>query len=201
LLDIEQLRNVGISSCLTKPAKLSCLHDCIAEALGVRKPKPVNVPPSGVLRKEVPKNEVKARILLAEDNTINQDVALGQLEQLGYTADVVNNGLEALEAVKRIPYDIVLMDCMMPEMDGYRATAAIREAEAKRDLRYDRKQPVHIVAMTAAAMQGESEKCFAAGMNAYVSKPVHIAELRKAIEQWKPIVAPVSGSISNGEAV
>jgi len=193
LLDIEQLRSVGISSCLTKPAKLSILHDCIAEALGVRRPKAVNVTANGVLRKDAPhKNAVKARILLAEDNTINQEVALGQLEQMGYTADVVNNGLEALEAVKRIPYDIILMDCMMPEMDGYKATREIRECEKQRDFRYERKQPVHIIAMTAAAMQGESEKCFAAGMNAYVSKPVHIAELRKALEQWKPFTGQIN---------
>jgi CheY-like chemotaxis protein/HPt (histidine-containing phosphotransfer) domain-containing protein len=124
------------------------------------------------------------RILVAEDNAINQQVALGQLEKLGYAADTAANGFEALVALQRIPYDIVFMDCMMPEMDGYEATAQIRRLEQQRGAGFRR--PVHIIAMTANAMQRDREKCLAAGMNNYVSKPVRTAELRRALEQWRP---------------
>ena len=123
----------------------------------------------------------KGRILLAEDNTINQDVALGQLERLGYTADVVANGLEALDALRRVSYDIVLMDCMMPEMDGYEATKKIREDERQNG---KGRRPLHVIAMTANAMQGDRDKCIAAGMDDYVSKPVQLTDLRRALEKW-----------------
>lgn len=108
------------------------------------------------------------------------------MEQLGCTGDVVANGLEVLEALQRVPYDIVLLDCLMPEMDGYEATVKIRECERRRAPGFDRKQPVRIIAMTAKAMQGDSEKCLAAGMDDYVSKPVQIADLRRALQQWQP---------------
>jgi two-component system sensor histidine kinase/response regulator len=178
-LEQEELRSVGINACLVKPAKQSCLFDCIADALGAQ-------PAAGMdsRAKEIstaPLAPHKGRILLAEDNTINQDVALGQLDLLGYTADVVANGREALEALGRVSYDIVLMDCMMPEMDGYAATKKIREGERQH---VNGRRRLHIIAMTANAMQGDREKCIAAGMDDYVSKPVQIADLRRAIEKW-----------------
>ena len=186
-LETDHLRAVGINACLTKPAKQSCLFDCIAEALGARRAPDTNANPDNQKNSmneqlSAPQPVTKARILLAEDNSINQDVALGQLDSLGYTADVVANGREALEAIKRAPYDIVLMDCMMPEIDGYEATVKIRDAE-KKDGQHP---PLHIIAMTANAMQGDREKCIAAGMNDYVSKPVQLAELRRALDKWKP---------------
>jgi len=178
-LEQEELRAVGINACLVKPAKQSCLFDCIADALGAQ-------PTAGVdsRAKEIstaPLAPHKGRILLAEDNTINQDVALGQLDRLGYTADVVANGREVLEALGRVSYDIVLMDCMMPEMDGYAATKKIREGERQH---VNGRRRLHIIAMTANAMQGDREKCIAAGMDDYVSKPVQIGDLRRAIERW-----------------
>lgn len=119
------------------------------------------------------------RILLAEDNAVNQKVALRLLERLGYRADLAGNGLEALEALKRQSYDVVLMDVQMPEMDGLEASRRIcREwPEGARP---------RIIAMTANAMQGDREMCLAAGMDDYISKPVRLEELSRALGQCQP---------------
>ncbi len=123
------------------------------------------------------------RILLAEDNIVNQEVAQGLLRKLGYRADAVVNGAEVLEALKRVRYDVVLMDCQMPELDGYEATRRIRQLEQKRNAPFDWKAPIYIIAMTANAMQGDREKCITAGMNDYLSKPVRQNELKAALER------------------
>jgi PAS domain S-box-containing protein len=124
-------------------------------------------------------------ILLAEDNATNQTVALGQLRKLGYTADVVTNGLGVLEALQHNPYSIIFMDCQMPEMNGYQAAQAIRELEQSPAGIPGRKWPVHIIAMTAEAMAADAAKCLQMGMNDYLSKPVRLAELRAALDRWK----------------
>jgi len=129
-----------------------------------------------------PEAAVKTRILLAEDNIINQKVALGQLRKLGYAADAVANGLEVLEALKRISYDIILMDCHMPEMDGYGATQAIRKSERSRNEGCTWKSPLHIIALTADAMEANAEKCLRMGMNDYLSKPVSLKGLVVTID-------------------
>jgi signal transduction histidine kinase/PleD family two-component response regulator/HPt (histidine-containing phosphotransfer) domain-containing protein len=178
-LEQEELRSVGINACLVKPAKQSCLFNCIADALGAEHSKAAS--DATTETSSAPLELQKGRILLAEDNSINQDVALGQLDRLGYTADVVSNGREALDALELKKYDIVLMDCMMPEMDGYEATKKIRELERQN---VNSRQRVHIIAMTANAMLGDRDKCIAAGMDDYVSKPVQLADMRRAIEKW-----------------
>jgi two-component system sensor histidine kinase/response regulator len=122
------------------------------------------------------------RILVAEDDRINRMVAVGQLKKLGYLADFVGNGLEVLKAFDTGFYDVILMDCQMPEMDGYQATQAIREREKNLENPCPRRAPIYIIAMTAHAMQGDRERCLAAGMDDYLSKPIRVAELKAALE-------------------
>jgi two-component system, sensor histidine kinase and response regulator len=110
---------------------------------------------------------------------------LGQLEKLNYTANAVANGLEVLRSLEKISYRIILMDCQMPEMDGYEATRAIRKREQSFDKRCPWESPVYIIAMTANALQNDREKCLAVGMNDYLSKPVRASDLRAALERWK----------------
>ncbi|MEI6670104.1 MAG: response regulator [Acidobacteriota bacterium] len=121
----------------------------------------------------------RARILLAEDNATNQLVALGILKKLGLRADAVGDGAEAVRALETLPYDLVLMDVQMPEVDGLEATRQIRQAEGPQ-------RAVPIIAMTAHAMQGDRERCMAAGMNDYVTKPVSPAALAQALDKWLP---------------
>ena len=168
-LSAEEL---NFTAYLTKPLKPSALYDALASifARSLATPKP-----------EAPKILMNAemgrlhplRVLLAEDNAVNQKLALRILERLGYRADVASNGLEAVESVERQAYDVILMDVQMPEMDGLDATRNIRRLAQII-------QP-HIIAMTANAMEGDREMCLAAGMNDYVSKPIRVNELVDAL--------------------
>ena len=183
-LDAGEMKKEGIEACVLKPVKESRLFNRIAEVMAGQAP---------LTRKhsETTRSLVKVsrpspadlagqpvRILLAEDNVINQKVALGLLREIGYRADVANNGLEVLAALDRRPYDVVLMDCQMPELDGYETSRQIR---ARAD-----GASVRIIAITANAMRGESEKCRAAGMDDYLSKPVRLAALRDMLALWLP---------------
>ncbi len=177
-LNPAELAAAGIAGYLTKPAKQSLLFDCLAAVMGHARPNEVRRITASTAP---PPPARKLRILLAEDSSINQQVAIGQLAKLGYTADCVANGLEVLEALERIPYELILMDCQMPEMDGYEATREIRRRE--QPPQQTGCKPVHIIAMTAHAMQGDREECLAAGMNDYLSKPVREPELRLALDR------------------
>ena len=129
------------------------------------------------------------RVVVAEDNVVNQRLIQLQLKKLGVVADIVSNGREALAALERKTYDVVLMDCQMPEMDGYEATRTVR--------RGGRHPRLRIIAMTANAMQGDRERCLEAGMDEYLSKPTRIEDLRLALERFlteQPAPAPVEST-------
>ena len=132
----------------------------------------------------------KARILLAEDNITNQQVALGILKNLGLSADAVANGREALMALKTLLYDLVFMDVQMPEMDGWEATRQIRNPQFAIPNR-----SIPIIAMTAHAMQGDKEKCLEAGMDDYLAKPVSPQALAAALEKWLPFLKEEGGGV------
>jgi CheY-like chemotaxis protein len=157
---------------LTKPLKPSALYDALAGIFARNLITPKVEPVKASMDKEMGKDH-PLRILLAEDNQVNQKLALRILEQMGYRADVASNGIEAVESIERQTYDVILMDVQMPEMDGLDATRNIRKLTQVT-------QP-HIIAMTANAMEGDREMCIAAGMNDYVSKPIRVNELVEAL--------------------
>ena len=128
--------------------------------------------------------ETLLKILLVEDNVINQTVATEMLRKLGCRVDVAGNGKEAVDMVQTFPYDLVFMDCQMPEMDGYEATAEIRRTEGT-------ERHIPIIAMTANAMQGDRERCLEAGMDDYVSKPVRMEHLTEVLSQYPPTATPI----------
>lgn len=177
----DEHAQAGFAAALSKPLRLSHLRDRLLETVGELRDTPARV--SG----EDPRERVPAgaaaslRILLAEDNVINQSVAVRLLERLGYRADIAGDGREALARLERTPYDVVLMDVQMPEMDGLEASRAIcaRWAAGARP---------RIIAMTAEAMQGDREKCLAAGMDDYIVKPVTLAQLAEALAKCRPVV-------------
>ena len=177
--DAARLREIGFSAYLTKPVKRSHLYDCLVSVLSLKTQREGDQAKPLVTKHSIAEDKRhKVRILLAEDSIVNQKVALKILEKLGYRADAVANGLEAVKALETLPYDLVLMDVQMPEMDGFEATAAIRNPHSA-----VRNHEIPIIAMTAHAMKGDREKCVEAGMNDYVSKPVRPKELSDAIER------------------
>ena len=185
VMSSAELKAIGIDAYLIKPVKQSRLFDCLIDAVGQAQAESIFAKPASASTVPIaPGTSAKIKILLAEDNAVNQKVALAQFRKLGYTVDAVANGLEVVEALEDIPYDIVFMDCQMPEMDGYEATQAIRKREEISASAGRLKSRVHIIAMTANAMAGDREKCLAAGMDDYVSKPVREADLRNALARW-----------------
>jgi CheY-like chemotaxis protein len=177
-LDHELMEESGVSQCIIKPAKRSRLLDALVSSTQAT----VSAAPSVAARETTPAVRPNSaaqslRILLAEDNPVNQKLALRQLRKLGYEAQAVGNGAEVLQEFERVSYDVILMDCQMPEMDGYEVTRRIREYEKRSALR----APVYIIAITAHALEGDREHCLSAGMNDYLTKPLHIAHLEAAL--------------------
>jgi len=182
----SEARGVGIVRLMTKPVRQAQLFTVVATALG--RGVAAMAGRGGAIAYD-PAVTGRYKILVAEDNPVNQRLAIAQLAKLGYRADAVGNGREAVEALERIPYDVVLMDSHMPDMDGFAATAEIRAREGAA-----RHTP--IIAMTADAMQGDRERCLAAGMDDYVSKPVKMDDLQRALEHALSMVEAPSGAAS-----
>jgi CheY-like chemotaxis protein len=191
----------GIAGFLNKPVRQAQLYDCLRTVTG---PTLQAMPQAGhESPKIVTAHSLKEardlrrpRILLAEDNQTNQMAAVRMLEMLGYQVDVAVNGIEAVEACRTVDYGLVLMDNQMPEMDGITAAREVRKYEHAHG-----KPPVPIIALTADAMQGDREKCLAAGMNDYLSKPFKVVQLTDMLERWgqRAAVAPLPMAASNGQ--
>ncbi len=178
--DVKRIEQAGFAACLNKPIKQFQLYDCLGMVTGATAELPKNPSAMTVTRYAVAEDKKhKIRILLVEDNITNQKVALNILRRFGYNVDAAANGKEAVKALEIIPYDIVLMDCQMPEMDGYEATGEIRKPTSKV---LDHNVP--IIAMTAHAIQGDRERCLDSGMDDYLCKPVNPRELCDMIEKW-----------------
>jgi CheY-like chemotaxis protein len=185
--DARRMAEAGFAAYLTKPVRPSELIDALAAVWGAK----TRATPTGLVTRHTlaesraaktpppaeTSRHIRAYVLVAEDNIVNQKVAAGLLEELGCRVDVVSTGREAVERCELLPYDLVFMDCQMPEMDGYQATAEIRRREAS-----TRHTP--IVAVTAHNMEGDREKCLRAGMDDYASKPVNPAKLEEILDRW-----------------
>jgi len=185
----EQARQAGAMGYLPKPARHDQLRECLRTVLGIT---PVqrevtrptaHVSPQLVTRHSLADSMPRQRVLIVEDNFINQKLAVRMAEKLGYHPDVVDNGKEALTALAKENYALILMDCQMPVMDGFEATRLIREREtATRSERQTSHIP--IIAVTANAMQGDREHCLAAGMDDYLAKPIQLDTLRAVLHRW-----------------
>ncbi|HEV8716731.1 MAG TPA: response regulator [Candidatus Binatia bacterium] len=203
--DAVRCRELGVSAYLTKPIKQSDLLDVIVTVLRASSTEPRE--PLLKPQLSLPETRHRLRVLLAEDNVINQRVAMGILQKRGHTVVVAGNGTEVLAALEKEAFDILLMDVQMPEMDGFEATKAIREREAaknaERGTMNDERETqnssfiihrsslshIPIVAMTAHAMKGDRERCLAAGMDGYISKPLQARQLFEVIAGLVPIPA------------
>jgi two-component system sensor histidine kinase/response regulator len=180
----QELKSISIQNVITQPVRQSLLFENIVAILNTKTHKKinatVNTDQNQIMDETTPLAKQKsARILLAEDNPINQQVAICTLQALGYNADLANNGLEALNFLKKSSFDLVLMDCQMPEMDGYSATREIRKLEHENHLKH-----TPVIAMTASALIGDKEKCLSAGMDDYISKPIDITQLEEVLKRW-----------------
>ena len=198
-LDSATARRLGVVASVAKPVVPRELYDALVQVVkssGGADESPAATDPAGPVQESTPPGPSAARVaspqprsrgrvLVVEDNPTNQMVAVGLLTRLGFDPEVVGNGQEAVDAVRAREFAVVLMDCNMPVMDGFEATGAIRHDEGG-----DRHLP--IVAMTAGALVGDRERCLAAGMDDYVSKPVKLSELDRVLSRWRPAAQPTA---------
>ena len=182
----ECLSKLGFSAYLVKPVRRFRLFDCLSEVINRSSDHPTQLDIKAahsplVLETTINPHPIKLKILLAEDSLINQKVALNQLRNLGYEADVAANGQEALDLLTKIHYDLILMDCQMPELDGYEATQKIRRLEGQL-------KNTIVIAMTANVMREDRDRCLEVGMNDYISKPVRKEELAAKLAHWSQVI-------------
>jgi len=205
-LDPAAVQAAGVNACLLKPVKrarlFACLNAVRTGSAGEFAPAALPAPADTPASPRPPVAQKSTRILIAEDHAVNLKVAMLQLEKLGYRAHAVANGRDAIDAHTREPYEIILMDCHMPVMDGYEATRQLREREKAAVQMGKTNPPVYIVALTANALPGECEQCLAAGMDDYVIKPVDLLELEAALQRNRARGRPGSpAAASAGEAL
>jgi signal transduction histidine kinase/DNA-binding response OmpR family regulator len=195
LNEVARMELAGYAAYLAKPIKQSQLFDCISAVVSRNTPKQKLAKTRIITAHSLEQIRERSRlhILVAEDNLVNQKVAVRTLEKLGFRAQIASNGREALQALDRTSFDLVLMDCQMPEVDGFEATRRIRARERASD-----GARLPIVAMTANAMTGDREQCLAAGMDDYIAKPFNPQELVRIIERWTapPHAAPTADAPS-----
>jgi len=185
--EAAEAKKTGFAAYLIKPIRKTDLYQCLLNALvsGTSVPADQN---AAVPRAQ--STSLSARILLAEDNPVNQEVAQCILQSFGCSVEVAHNGLEALQALEHKTYDLVLMDCMMPEMDGYAATAEIRRRQSAGQLSH-----FPIIALTANALEGDREKCLIAGMDDYLAKPFKAESLGRMLKSWMKSAAIITGDV------
>lgn len=186
--DAKRFEACGFDAYLTKPLQLAPLKSILAVALGAKnKGSPLALMTKytvaesegkGIVPRELNQDHV-TRVLLAEDNAINQKVTTKMLQKLGCCVEVAADGKEAINMLERSDYDLIFMDCQMPEMDGYEATEEIRQRE-------NDKKHTPIIALTATAMKEDRERCLQVGMDDYLTKPVNLKALQKTLLRWSP---------------
>jgi len=180
--DLNRCRELGVPAYLMKPVRRTELRAAMVKALsehtGVGTLAPPDLPATGVSARLAPEH-LRSRILLAEDNPVNRRLAARILENGGHTVVIVENGRDAVAALQHESVDLVLMDVQMPEMDGFEATRAIRQEETGKN------RHIPIIAMTAHAMTGDKDRCLAAGMDGYISKPIRAADLLNLVEKTR----------------
>jgi hypothetical protein len=199
--EIHQALEIGFAAYLVKPVKASRLLDTMMTILGTQQEKEEHFPPQQPLpttNYPLPIAQNKLRILVAEDNVVNQKVALKQLKSLGYDADIAANGEEVLQLLEKNPYDLVLMDCQMPILDGLSTT---REIHRRPESFFASHRRPAIVALTANAMKQEQQSCIDAGMDDYLSKPVSKQKLATVLERWSRVSCQAKEAIASDEAV
>ena len=196
--DAQKAQDIGIAAYLTKPIRQSLIYECLSVVLGRASEAEVTTAPSApsiITRHSLSEAQTRSKpmILVVDDNPVNQKVAANLLEKLGHRVHVASNGREAVESITHTVYAVVFMDCQMPEMDGLEATRIVREQEQHLRQTGQARPHIPIIAMTANAMQEDRERCLAAGMDDFISKPVAKKALETALNRWLPQDQHIAG--------
>jgi signal transduction histidine kinase/CheY-like chemotaxis protein len=194
--DIDRARHMGVDRCLAKPVRGADLQACVSALVGAAAPSAPQRTGVAVAAAPppAPLAQATARVLLAEDNAMNQEIALEMLEDTGYRVTLAENGRQALSALASGEFDVVLMDCQMPELDGFEATRTLRRQEAETGCRH-----TPVIALTANAMSGDSQRCLEAGMDDYVAKPYGRDKLLATLSRWTQVANTTAGAIQRAE--